>query len=207
MFERFREVFKVTHGEQSTGVGGSAASVLPPEVVNFVEEFGGRAFGHGFYRVYTLAQIPKATEILANVFPEFRGRVTCFAYDWLGRHFALDSSRKEHGAPSILRLEPGTGEGLEIPVNFTVFHESEIIEYAEDVLSASFFGEWRRIDDRDIAPSHCVGYKVPLFLGGKDTVGNLELIDMDVYLEMCGQLRQGTRHLPEGASIRSISIS
>lgn len=27
----------------------------------------------------------------------------------------------------------------------------------------------------------CIGYKVPLFLGGKDDVSNLELSDLDVY--------------------------
>ena len=38
-------------------------------------------------------------------------------------------------------------------------------------------------------PARCVGYKVPLFLGGADDIGDLELADLDVYWTITGQLR------------------
>jgi hypothetical protein len=43
--------------------------------------------------------------------------------------------------------------------------------------------------------------------GGKDTVDNLEVIDLEVYWSLCGQLRQGTRNLLPGTSIGQVSIS
>ena len=46
---------------------------------------------------------------------------------------------------------------------------------------------------------------MPLFLGGRDEIHNLELVDMDVYWSICGQLRLGTRKLPEGTTIQQVS--
>jgi hypothetical protein len=34
----------------------------------------------------------------------------------------------------------------------------------------------------------CVGYKVPLFLGGEDEISNLDELDMEVYWSIIGQL-------------------
>jgi Domain of unknown function (DUF1851) len=50
----------------------------------------------------------------------------------------------------------------------------------------------------------CTGYKVPLFLGGKDPAENLEVIDLEVYWSLSGQLRQGTQTLPPGTSIGQV---
>jgi Domain of unknown function (DUF1851) len=47
----------------------------------------------------------------------------------------------------------------------------------------------------------CVGYQVPLFLGGKDSLENLEITDLDVYWSLSGQLRQGTWVLPPGTAV------
>ncbi|WP_442854002.1 T6SS immunity protein Tdi1 domain-containing protein [Bacillus sp. FJAT-18017] len=32
-----------------------------------------------------------------------------------------------------------------------------------------------------------MGYRVVLFLGGEDTISNLEKVDMDVYWSLCAQ--------------------
>ena len=77
----------------------------------------------------------------------------------------------------------------------------------EPASAASFFAAWAR------APAgllllelaQCVGYKMPLFLGGKHVLENLEVIDIDVYWSISGQLRQRTKTLPPGSSIRRIS--
>jgi hypothetical protein len=48
----------------------------------------------------------------------------------------------------------------------------------------------------------CVATKVPFFLGGKDSVENLEIIDLEVYWSLSGQLRNGTRVESPVTSIR-----
>jgi hypothetical protein len=55
-----------------------------------------------------------------------------------------------------------------------------------------------------LSSSQCAGYKVPLFLGGKDSLENLEVIDLEVYWSLSGQLRDGARVLPPGSSIGQV---
>ena len=131
-----------------------------------------------------------------------------FGYDWLGSQFALDSGRTEDGEPLVLILEPGTGEALQVPQSFAAFHE-QLDDFREPALSAGFFAAWVQANpgQMPLGRDECIGYRLPLFLGGKDTVDNLEVIDLEVYWSFCGQLRQGTRHLPPGTSIGQVSIS
>ncbi len=46
--------------------------------------------------------------------------------------------------------------------------------------------------------------QAPLFLGGADEVGNLELSDMEVYWDMTSQLWEAVRDLPEGTKIGNV---
>ena len=90
----------------------------------------------------------------------------------------------------VLLLEPGPGEALQIPLPIIAFHDEELPAYADDALAAKFYQQWKAQHPSDIPSEKCIAYKVPLFLGGKDVVENLELSDLDVYLELCGQLRR-----------------
>jgi hypothetical protein len=146
------------------------------------------------------------TSIIEEAFPKYKGRVLCFSSDWLGRHFALDSTCQESAQPLILMFEPGTGQALEIPASFEAFHNSELIEFQNEALASDFYTSW--LNSTGVSPKikECIGYKVPLFLGGSDTIENLELTDMEPYWSICGQLLQKTRHLPPGTPIRGITI-
>jgi hypothetical protein len=53
----------------------------------------------------------------------------------------------------------------------------------------------------------CVGYRVPLFLNGKDAVSNQELIDTEVYWETQCQLYNQIKKLPDGTKIGSVKIN
>ena len=68
------------------------------------------------------------------MFPKFANIIKVFGYDWLGRHFAIDSRNG-----TILLLEPGTGEVLSISVNFVDFHNTEIAEFLRSVWRPFFF--------------------------------------------------------------------
>ena len=136
----------------------------------------------------------------------YRNRLIVFAYDWLGRQIAFDRKRTVSGEPMIAILEPGTGEVLEVPTNFMEFIEEELTEYHEAALASGFYREWRDGGGSVPQPSQCVGYKIPLFLGGTDTVDNLELIDLDVYVTICGALFEQSLSLHPGQKISEISI-
>ncbi|MEI5909659.1 T6SS immunity protein Tdi1 domain-containing protein [Bacillus spongiae] len=87
---------------------------------------------------------------------------------------------------------------LEIPCNFTEFHNEEIPIYHDACLASSFYNEWLSKQPMDLSPDECIGYKVLLFLGGEDTISNLEKGDMVVYWNLCSQIIRQTKDLSEG---------
>jgi type VI secretion system (T6SS) immunity protein Tdi1 len=171
------------------------------------EEFAGRIFENGLYRFHDAVSGPVAEALVAGAFPDFASRACPFGFDWLGRQFAMDSTRIDGGEALVLMMEPGTGEALEVPLTFAAFHE-ELGALREPALAAGFFAEWSTANPTlvPVKLAECVGYRVPLFLGGSDDIDNLELIDLAVYWTVCGQLRLGTLQMPAGTSIRAVSI-
>lgn len=151
---------------------------------DFLKTYGGKSFLNGLYRLYSTADAAKWNEIVGQGFPGYAGRISVFGYDWLGRIFAVNLK-----TGTVLLFEPGTGEVLDIPADFTDFHNVEIVEYHEDSLASRFFEEWFEANDHYVLPhDKCAGYKVPLFLNGEDGIGNLEVSDMEVYWGIMAQL-------------------
>ena len=154
---------------------------------DFMTAHGGTTFDQGLYRVHAAQDIVRWTANVEVAFPGFAQRLVCFGYDWLGRHFALDQQRLHNDQLLVLLLEPGTGEALEVPVTFGAFHDEELVGYRNDALASEFHGQWLASGGAQPEHHQCVGYTVPLFLGGSDEVSNLELSDLDVYWSICGQ--------------------
>ena len=175
-------------------------------LTNFVRHYGGVSFNGAVYRVHCGREISHWTGVVEEGFPEFRGRILCFSYDWLGRHFALDRARQGAGECLILMFEPGTGQALEIAGSFRTFHDTELVTYQNEALAAQFYKTWLVSGGRPPDITECIGYKKPLFLGGKDVVDNLELSDMEVYWSLCSQMLSRTRNLPNGTRIGRIDI-
>ncbi len=203
--DKFKSVYTATAQSENL-FSSNEQAFLVPGLAEILAELGGQTFNHGVFRVFRADQIPAAVQAMEAMFPQYRGRLLPFAFDWLGRHFALDLAKGENGHPQILMLEVGTGQAMIIPVPVMDFLNVELVEYAADALATSFWQEWRSLNPADLAFTDCVGYKVPLFLGGTDVVANLEVSDMSVYIELCSQLRNKTRKLPPGQSIGSVTL-
>lgn len=200
MFEAFQAQYPRDHQRADGGIAVSVPNL--DELPAFLKEFGGTSYSNGLYRIITPSSISVWAERIEIAFPEYGSRATCFAYDWLGRAFALDSERFEGGRPSVVLLEPGTGEVLEIPCNLETFHTDELLEYGEAALAISFYEKWLAAGGSAPEFDQCIGYRKPLFLGGADEVENLELSDLDVYWHLFGQMVQQTRGLPPGTPVR-----
>ena len=208
MFEQFTTHFALLPGDQAAAAPWRDSRLMAAAGYSeLAERFAGCTFESGLYRLHDAATGPHSSALLAGAFPEFAARACPFAYDWLGRQFALDSLRLEDGEALVLLLEPGTGEALQVPLSFATFHE-QLDELREPALAAAFFADWAQanIGHVPLKADECVGYRVPLFLGGQDVVDNLEVSDLGVYWSLCAQLRQGTRDLPTGTSIGSVSV-
>jgi hypothetical protein len=167
----------------------------------FFDNFGGGSFRGGLYRVVHAADLDPWSERIGLGFPEWRHCI-CFGYDWLGRAFALDPERPEHGQPGVVMMDPGANEAYAIPSNILTFHETDLMEFTDDVLGSDFYGQWRARRGAMPLYEQCIGYKTPLFLGGQDDAANLEVSDIDVYWHITGQLIERTRGLPPGSPVR-----
>jgi hypothetical protein len=165
---------------------GDNVVIEPLEVQLFMKEFQGQSFNDGIYRVHAVDKAINYTRMLENIFTEYIGAIYCFSYDWLGRQFAVNLNSVNSKEPIILMFEPGTGEVLEIPGSINTFHEKELIEYTDVVLASNFYEDWKESSQNKLKRSRCIGYKVPLFLGGEDTIENLEETDMEVYWNISG---------------------
>lgn len=193
MFDRFRSEYGSRRDVGTSGVPWLDERLTAVAGYSeLAEEFAGASFAGGLYRVHDEHSGPRSLSLVTEAFPEFRARVRPFGYDWLGRQLAIDSGRVENGQALVLLLEPGTGEVLEISASFTEFHDEELIEYADAALAEAFFQEWSGENPGSVplGQSTCVGYRQPLFLAGRDVVDNLEVIDLDVYWTLFGQIRQ-----------------
>ncbi len=168
------------------------------EVADVVGVLGGVSLAGGLYRVFAPPDVQSWTTAGHLGFPALPSTIV-FAADWLGRLFAADTERLDGSRmPMVVLLEPGTGEALELPVSVAGLHTSELVAAPEAALAASFYAAWRAAsgDEVPLRLDECVGYRVPLFLGGSDEVGNLERTDMDVYWALFGQMREQTSGLP-----------
>lgn len=176
----------------------------PRDVADLVDVLGGVTLAGGLYRVFPAASAPAWTAVAVEGFPAFAGKVTVFAADWLGRLLAADSARRGlDGQALVILLEPGTGEALEVPATVLELHSSELLNAADALVAEPFYRNWRdATGDKDaLALTECVGYRVPLFLGGADEVSNLERTDMKVYWSLTSQLRGQTQGMSNGTGI------
>jgi len=207
MFEQF---------EKAYGLGGSKArieSFFPTcstltwaRLASDFSEVVGAEFGNGIYRLHSSSEIKYWTEIVGNTFPQYASRVFCFGCDWMGRQFALDGARSNNGEPLVLMFEPGMNQVLEIPANFFQFHNVELVEFHDAALASDFFQAWIASDRQPPRKHQCVGYIKPIYLGGEDTLDNLEFIDLDVYWAIFVQLLEKIRGLPVGTIIEKVTI-
>jgi hypothetical protein len=151
------------------------------------EEIGGSSFFHGLYHVLDPSEVRDATQTIEYAYPEYLGSIVVFAYDWLGRHFAF---RGQDQALETVVMEIGAGTSFVIPASPLQLHEIEFVDYPNDSLALGFFEEWRSNGNPAVKRGTCVAYKKPLFLGGSDTIENLEVNDLSVYVHLCAQMRR-----------------
>lgn len=169
----------------------ASAESVAGGISSLLTSYGGCSFRNGLYRLHTPALGERWSGLVGEAFPKYRSGVYCFGYDWLGRQFVLDSSRIKDGQAHILLLDIGFNEALQIPTNFTQFHNEELPGYSNEALAESFYLDWLSNGGEVPAMSQCVAYRIPPTLGGKDEIQNLELSDMEVYWGLLGQIHAG----------------
>ena len=154
----------------------------------FIKYFGGKEFGEGLFRVFREEDTIIWERNVAEAYPQFKNLFRLFAYDWLGRCFGIDLRNGTSG--HILIFEIGTNDVLEIDCELLEFLNEEIPGYSDACLASDYYKKWLRYSKKPVQKDRCIGYKIPLFLGGVDQIDNLEDSNMDVYWHIIAQIRR-----------------
>jgi hypothetical protein len=171
-------------------------------------QYPGATFRNGIYRLHTPETAMLAHQLVRNAFPKLAHKYRFFAYDWLGRQFALDFEREIDGEPAIAEVDFVDHEIYQIPVDFLGFHNETLDIDAEPAVASSLFAEWAAENPRAVPlkRNQIVGYRIPLTLGGKHEVSNMVVEDMDVSLEFKRQIHEAIQGEDEGTPIRGVDI-
>lgn len=165
---------------------------------------GGRSFGNGIFKSFGRSDLSKWYDIVdCPLFSRLKGRFKVFGYDWRGRVFAVNQSDDDCG--NVILLNPGNLKFLYIGCPLLEFLNNEIPAYADACLDSDIYADWLA-SHAPVGRMECAGYRIPLFLGGEDSLENMEVSDMEVYWDMTDQLWEAVKDLPEGTKIGNISF-
>lgn len=182
--EAFLSAYRLTEGRLPSTTG------RVDTVEELSDRYGGTVFNEGLYRIHDAVWATTCDGLVADAYPKHANRIRTFGSDWLGRQFAVDLRPDSNG--QVLMFEIGTGLVLQIPCHWKSFHDEVLISQPDAALATEFFQEWRQADSEPLRTDECAAYETPLFLGGKDEIGNLHRSDLDVYWTIVGQLRVAT---------------
>lgn len=151
-----------------------------PEIYFFLNHLGGKSFNKGLYRIHTLESSFEWTVFIKKIFPEYSDDIVVISYDWYGRQFAINV--KEINLMHM--YDPATFEYFNIYDDISEFHNLTITDSDEDLLLNEEFQDWLRIGNTLLDLTECVGFKVPLFMNGQESLINTERIDIKFYWEI-----------------------
>lgn len=200
-YTRFLEEFVMNSPFGNTGNLSAPMSI--DSRGQLLKIFGNTTTSNWAYRIFSKEMAALFTEILEWYFEEYTGRVEVFASVWNGILLAEDKNNKEQ----VLLFEPESAQVFEVPGNLDYFHNIQLVENRWPILREHLYVEWTSENKSIPGLRDCIGYKKPLFLGGLDSISNLEIIDMEVYWTVTGQLWNSVKNLPPWTSIWDVSIS
>ncbi len=207
MFERFTTNYPNVHRAGTPAPPARLGDVAGFDA--FMTEFAGATFEHGLYRIHDRDSAGAMTRSVVAAFPALERRIaSLFAYDWRGCQLLLDSGRMANGDPLVTIVDVGVGEASTTTLTFHALHDSAATEQADRLFLRTLFQTWAALNPTSLplARDLCVGYRVPLQLGGSDTMNDFEVTDIDVFWSITSQIRARLESLPPGTPIRGIKF-
>ncbi|TKY89765.1 hypothetical protein EX895_001550 [Sporisorium graminicola] len=167
--------------------------------------FCGASANSGLFRFHDAISGAIGQEFMDETFVRDGMQAHVFAYDWLGRQFAVSSNLSETGERSSQERTVVVFSPFDMSItplmHVDQFMDTLGLEMMVDFLQVDLFRAWRQkhgIDSLDL--SHCAGTTVPAYCNGSLQLSNLTYDDMDVYLTFCSQTwNQMKRHPPGSA--------
>ncbi|RPE08306.1 DUF1851 domain-containing protein [Chitinophaga lutea] len=201
MIERLVKKIGITATAVDEKQGGVFEN-LPAELSGILNAYAGSTFGNGLYRLHSFQSSFKWAGIIGDYFTEYKNKILPFGFDWMGRQFCAAINDKR-----LFMFDPATAEDFEIDQTLVPLHNEDFADDTDEMLAVNMF-------DRILAHNkmsslnydQCLGFKIPLFLGGEDSIGNYEAQDMEVYWHINGEIVKKTKDLPDGTIIGKVEI-
>jgi len=151
---------------------------------DFFDNFGGMQFGNGLFNAIRLEEIGKWEEYIVDAFPKLAGKILPFGYTWDGVFLCIDVRDGK-----IFVCDVASSECYWLGISLEDFLNNYIPEAYNKGIFLSEYQQWIA-KNGPLPYGYCAGWIVPLFLNGKAERDNQELIDMEVYWGVTGQIRQ-----------------
>jgi hypothetical protein len=182
-----------------------------PSFTGFIAEHAGASFGGGLLRILSPDARPSLLDWNRrdgwhHDWPSVPA-AKVFASDWLGRLYLLDPTRRADGQPRVALLDPATGEYEVIDNSFSEVVEEIWPAAGNDLFDAERFAAWQRTGGRVPGLDECVAYTIPLSLGGTPDVSNMEVLFLNVWISLSGQIIEQTKGLRAGTRISGVTSS
>jgi hypothetical protein len=201
MYERFISGNSVKPNTSS--VFGKIIQPIDDRLAGLFAECGGASIDKGLYRVHSYSSSIRWSDIIQQYFPDLNKTILPFGYDWIGRQYCII-----YGVGNVLVMfDPATMEYFKMAGDVIDFHNIDLVDDRDATVSEnSFLSTISKLKISELNIDQCVGYKVPLFLGGNDDPGNYEVVNIEVYWDIQMQIYNQVKDLPPGTKINSVEF-
>lgn len=202
MFEKFINKFEISVSPKIEDDRELYKS-LPVSLFTLFDLHGGKSCNSGLYRLHTFGSSVQWSLIIGQCFKTHKNKIYPFGFDWMGRQFCMSIDNNN----LLFMFDIATAEYFELQQKLELLHDDDFINDMENMLANDIFTQVLKHSNlKSIGYNECLGYKMPLFMGGNDVVENYQLIDIEVYWETQYQLYEKVKNLPVGTIIKSIKI-
>ena len=162
----------------------------------------GRSFNHGLIRFHSSASRPRWTEIIKDHIRLSPSETLPLFFDWEGKNIFY---HRESGRTFF--VDPSANDVDWLTQSIAELLDKVCSDEGPDILNEEDFEAARQhLGEPSLGFEECVGFVLPLFLGGSEEPSNREVADMEVYWEINRQLTEQTKDLRAGISIEGIKL-
>ncbi|MES2265386.1 MAG: hypothetical protein V4520_01415 [Bacteroidota bacterium] len=203
MLNRFENKFAITPKNNCDINFQEKENEFTQQLFEVINLYGGITINNGLYRIHTFENSLIWTKNIEDYFTDYKGLILPFGFDWMGRQFCIG----KQNAQQLFMFDPSSGEDFELEQSIILFHEKDLVDDTDAMLSGDLFLEalkWSKVSG--LKYEKCLTPKNSLLLGGEDVLEEYEVADLGVYWHIQGQIYNQIKDLPPGTKINSIKL-
>ena len=186
-FSEFLSRYKITSTIDDNDIIQDLHEVklFPKSLKSIIEIAQGKIYERGLFRIYNFKNILRRTQKGKEYFSSERSDYYCFGCDWTGRQFAVNYDNSH-----IFMLDHSINEFSHLKSTLEIFFCDFLVNMKNDVLlGTEFINIMDHLKIDQLVENQVLGFKVPLFLGGKDQLDNYIISDLDMDWDVSLQIK------------------